>query len=98
MYNSLWYTAVGNCVRDCVTVHLQFPMSAIHHPVPPLLQDVLLEHQMHVGKVFNQKLSDQSSSCGAESDSSTNTPTDIRDLEEKEYGLESKGHFNFPSN
>lgn len=61
-------------------------------------QDVLLEHQMHVGKVFNQKLSDHSP-CGEESDSSTNTPTDIADIEEKEFGgpMPSKGHFNFPS-
>lgn len=53
---------------------------------------------MHVGKVFNQKLSDHSP-CGEESDSSTNTPTDIADIEEKEFGgpMPSKGHFNFPS-
>ncbi len=75
-------------------------------------QDVLLEHQMHVGKVFSQKLSDQSlgagSGCGDGSDgeSSTNTPTDIEEMEEKEYGsgageggssLQGKTHFNFPN-
>ena len=55
---------------------------------------------MHVGKVFNQKMSDQNL-CMEESDSSTNTPTDITDIEEKEFGDGSQGnnngHFNFPS-
>ena len=79
------------------------------------MQDVLLEHQMHVGKVFNQKVSDQNLAvaecgCGDGSDggsaSSTNTPTDIGEMEEKVYGsagggesgsMQYKTYFSFPT-
>ena len=77
------------------------------------VQDVLLEHQMHVGKVFNQKVSDQNLAatsecgCGDGNDvggSSTNTPTDIGEMEEKVYGsaggsgsVQYKTHFSFPT-
>ena len=71
-------------------------MLSLFNPVSSVfLQDVLLEHQMHVGKVFNQKLSDHAH-CGEDSDASTNTPTDITDIEEQEFG--GKGHFSFPEN
>lgn len=94
------YRLSQDTVTSMDTLSPSLPFNSILHylltPSLSLLQDVLLEHQKHVGKVFSQKLSDQSR-CEQDLDSSTNTPTDIREIEEKEFGLESKGHFNFPS-
>ena len=56
---------------------------------------------MNVGKVFNQKLLDQSL-LDDKLDSSTSTPTDIGGIEEAEFGTKTSsntsGHFTFPEN
>ena len=58
---------------------------------------------MHVGKVFTQEhQSPGPGGCGGEElldSGSTNTPTDITPMEEKEFGAQNNppSHFNFPT-
>ncbi len=51
---------------------------------------------MHVGKVFSQKLSDQGVGDEDSLNSSTGTPIDLGGIEEKEFGMDNRNHFEFP--